>query len=121
MQISYLYIQVSQWLWLTSKCPCMHQTEAHRPLSLPSPCPTRPLPHSPPAPPFSLPLPCPSLVLQMEFCENRTLRHLIDDSHLHCEDDTLWRLLREITEGLNHIHKQVRVPSCLHHVYGRPN
>ena len=81
----------------------MHQTEAHWPLSL------------------SLSLPHPSLVLQMEFCENRTLRHLIDDSRLHREDDTLWRLLREITEGLNHIHKQVRVPSRLHHVYGRPN
>ena len=29
----------------------------------------------------------------------------------------LWRLLREITEGLNHIHKQVRVPSCLHRLW----
>ena len=63
----------------------------------------------------------------MEFCENRTLRHLIDGGELHQDEDLLWRLLREITEGLNHIHKQVdsmcvyiSLHVCLHacvHVY----
>lgn len=41
----------------------------------------------------------------MEFCEKSTLRTAIDDGLCH-EEDRLWRLFREIVEGLAHIHQQ---------------
>jgi hypothetical protein len=44
--------------------------------------------------------------LQMEFCEKSTLRHCIDDL-LYLDMDRVWRLFREIIEGLVHIHDQV--------------
>ncbi|XP_055375008.1 eIF-2-alpha kinase GCN2 [Condylostylus longicornis] len=45
------------------------------------------------------------MYIQMEFCEKSTLRQAIDDNL--CENtDRLWRLFREILEGLSHIHQQ---------------
>lgn len=41
----------------------------------------------------------------MEFCEKSTLRTAIDNS-LFTNTERLWRLFREITEGLAHIHSQ---------------
>ena len=46
------------------------------------------------------------LYIQMEYCEKSTLRNLIDEG-LHEDEDRVWRLLREIVEGLAHIHSQV--------------
>lgn len=46
--------------------------------------------------------------IQMEYCENKTLRQLIDSDDLHSSEDKVWRLLREIAEGLEHIHSKVR-------------
>lgn len=45
------------------------------------------------------------MYIQMEFCEKCTLRTAIDDN-LHQNSDRLWRLFREIAEGLSHIHQQ---------------
>ncbi|XP_064550119.1 eIF-2-alpha kinase GCN2 isoform X1 [Drosophila montana] len=45
------------------------------------------------------------MYIQMEFCEKCTLRTAIDDN-LFENTDRLWRLFREIAEGLAHIHKQ---------------
>ncbi|XP_031551320.1 eIF-2-alpha kinase GCN2-like [Actinia tenebrosa] len=45
------------------------------------------------------------LYIQMEYCEMSTLRYLIDEG-LYKERDKVWRLLREIVEGLAHIHSQ---------------
>jgi len=44
---------------------------------------------------------------QMEYCENQTLRQLIDQGELHSNEDRVWRLFREIVEGLEHIHSKV--------------
>ncbi|CAG8962148.1 hypothetical protein HYFRA_00005194 [Hymenoscyphus fraxineus] len=43
------------------------------------------------------------LYISMEYCEKHTLRDLIKQG-LHREDDEIWRLLRQILEGLVHIH-----------------
>ncbi|KAH8293934.1 hypothetical protein KR054_006754 [Drosophila jambulina] len=45
------------------------------------------------------------MYIQMEFCEKCTLRTAIDDN-LFDDTDRLWRLFREIAEGLSHIHQQ---------------
>ncbi|KAG5896432.1 hypothetical protein JTB14_022511 [Gonioctena quinquepunctata] len=45
------------------------------------------------------------MYIQMEFCEKSTLRTAIDDN-LYLDVDRLWRLFREIVEGLAHIHQQ---------------
>lgn len=45
------------------------------------------------------------LFIQMEYCENRTLDDLIRQG-LPNEPDNYWRLLRQILEGLMHIHAQ---------------
>ncbi|XP_023293055.2 eIF-2-alpha kinase GCN2 [Lucilia cuprina] len=45
------------------------------------------------------------MYIQMEFCEKCTLRTAIDDN-LYQNSDRLWRLFREIAEGLSHIHQQ---------------
>ncbi|XP_028967495.1 eIF-2-alpha kinase GCN2 [Galendromus occidentalis] len=45
------------------------------------------------------------MFIQMEFCEKQTLRNAID-ADLHRETDRMWRLFREIIEGLVHIHQQ---------------
>lgn len=44
-----------------------------------------------------------TLYIQMEYCERHTLRDLIRKD-LHAKPDEGWRLLRQITEGLAHIH-----------------
>ena len=46
------------------------------------------------------------LYIQMEYCEMSTLRNLIDEG-LHKDKERIWRLFREIVEGLVHIHTQV--------------
>ncbi|XP_050296030.1 eIF-2-alpha kinase GCN2 isoform X2 [Anthonomus grandis grandis] len=46
------------------------------------------------------------LYIQMEFCEKSTLRSAIDDDNLYLNEDRVWRLFREIVEGLAHIHLQ---------------
>ncbi|XP_046687369.1 eIF-2-alpha kinase GCN2-like [Homalodisca vitripennis] len=45
------------------------------------------------------------MYIQMEFCEKSTLRTAIDNG-LYLEEKRVWRLLREIVEGLSHIHQQ---------------
>ena len=43
----------------------------------------------------------------MEYCENQTLRQLIDSGELVSNPDHVWRLFREVVEGLEHIHSTV--------------
>ncbi|KAJ8925528.1 hypothetical protein NQ315_009367 [Exocentrus adspersus] len=45
------------------------------------------------------------MYIQMEFCEKSTLRIAIDNS-LYLDENRVWRLFREIVEGLAHIHQQ---------------
>ena len=45
------------------------------------------------------------MYIQMEFCEKSTLRTAIDNN-LYEDDERIWRLFREIVEGLAHIHQQ---------------
>lgn len=45
------------------------------------------------------------MYIQMEFCEKSTLRTAIDGG-LYADKERLWRLFREIAEGLAHIHQQ---------------
>ncbi|XP_026676040.1 eIF-2-alpha kinase GCN2 [Diaphorina citri] len=45
------------------------------------------------------------MYIQMEFCEKSTLRSAIDNG-LYEDMGRAWRLLREIIEGLSHIHSQ---------------
>lgn len=47
------------------------------------------------------------LFIQMEYCEKSTLRNCIDEG-LYRNPERVWRLFREIVEGLGHIHQQVR-------------
>lgn len=42
----------------------------------------------------------------MEYCEKSTLRDTIDHG-LHQDQNRLWRLFREILDGLAYIHQQV--------------
>ena len=42
----------------------------------------------------------------MEYCEKSTLRNAIDEG-LYKNQRRIWRLLREIVEGLVHVHSQV--------------
>lgn len=44
----------------------------------------------------------------MEYCEKSTLRDTIDDG-LYQDQNRLWRLFREILDGLAYIHQQVPV------------
>jgi eukaryotic translation initiation factor 2-alpha kinase 4 len=41
----------------------------------------------------------------MEYCRNKTLKDLIEKG-LYQDIDKVWRLFREILQGLNHIHDQ---------------
>ena len=43
------------------------------------------------------------LYIQMELCDKRTLRDLIRQG-LHDDPDEVWRLFRQMLEGLAHIH-----------------
>ncbi|XP_066598971.1 eIF-2-alpha kinase GCN2 [Prorops nasuta] len=45
------------------------------------------------------------MYIQMEFCEKSTLRTAIDCG-LYKDEERVWRLFREIIEGLAHIHQQ---------------
>ncbi|XP_076633537.1 eukaryotic translation initiation factor 2 alpha kinase Gcn2 isoform X1 [Colletes latitarsis] len=45
------------------------------------------------------------MYIQMEFCEKSTLRTAID-AGLYNDQERVWRLFREIVEGLAHIHQQ---------------
>ncbi|KAK2826191.1 hypothetical protein Q5P01_020405 [Channa striata] len=45
------------------------------------------------------------LYIQMEYCEKSTLRDTIDHG-LHLDQNRLWRLFREILDGLAYIHEQ---------------
>lgn len=45
-----------------------------------------------------------TLYIQMEYCTKRTLRQVIDNGAL--DEEERWRILRQIVEGLNHIHLQ---------------
>ena len=45
----------------------------------------------------------------MEYCEKSTLRNCID-AGLYQDMDRVWRLFREMVEGLLHIHEQVNLP-----------
>ncbi|XP_063039722.1 eIF-2-alpha kinase GCN2 isoform X2 [Engraulis encrasicolus] len=45
------------------------------------------------------------LYIQMEYCEKSTLRDTIDQA-LHLDNSRLWRLFREILDGLAYIHQQ---------------
>ncbi|CAH1116543.1 unnamed protein product [Phaedon cochleariae] len=45
------------------------------------------------------------MYIQMEFCEKSTLRTAIDDN-LYLNENRVFRLFREIVEGLAHIHQQ---------------
>ncbi|KAL2098648.1 hypothetical protein ACEWY4_005128 [Coilia grayii] len=45
------------------------------------------------------------LYIQMEYCERSTLRDTIDQA-LHLDSSRLWRLFREILDGLAYIHEQ---------------
>lgn len=47
---------------------------------------------------------------QMEYCEKSTLRDTIDHG-LHQDQIRLWRLFREILDGLAYIHQQVAIHS----------
>lgn len=49
-----------------------------------------------------------SMYIQMEFCEKSTLRTAIDNG-LYEDEDRIWRLFREIIEGLAHIHQQAMI------------
>ncbi len=44
--------------------------------------------------------------MQMEFCDKSTLRDCID-AGLCLDLERMWRLFRELIEGLAHIHEQV--------------
>ena len=45
------------------------------------------------------------LYIQMEYCTKRTLRSVIDDGVLFDDENEMWRLFRQILEGLHHIHQ----------------
>ncbi|XP_017783992.1 PREDICTED: eIF-2-alpha kinase GCN2 [Nicrophorus vespilloides] len=45
------------------------------------------------------------MYIQMEFCDKSTLRTAIDNN-LYLDTNRVWRLFREIVEGLAHIHQQ---------------
>lgn len=44
------------------------------------------------------------MYIQMEFCDNQTLRNAIDTG-LYKDIKRVWRMFREIIEGLLHIHR----------------
>lgn len=44
------------------------------------------------------------LYIQMEYCPNKTLRNIIDEGLL--DEKEIWRLFRQILEGLAHIHEK---------------
>ena len=67
----------------------------------------------------TVPLGLQYLCIQMEYCEKSTLRNIIDEG-LHQDEERVWRLLREIAEGLAHIHSQVTVLLSVNVLSNRP-
>lgn len=57
-----------------------------------------------------------SLILhvKMEYCEKSTLRDTIDQG-LYQDTNRLWRLFREILDGLAYIHEKVS-DDCVKHI-----
>lgn len=49
------------------------------------------------------------LYIQMEYCDKQTLRSAIDEGTLFKDSKRLWRMFREIIEGLLHIHSQAMI------------
>ena len=49
------------------------------------------------------------LYIQMEYCDKQTLRSAIDEGTLYKDSKRLWRMFREIIEGLLHIHSQAMI------------
>lgn len=45
-----------------------------------------------------------TLYIQMEYCTNRTLLSVINEEPV--DEDEVWRLFRQVVEGLDHIHQQ---------------
>lgn len=45
------------------------------------------------------------IYIQMEYCGGKTLKYLIEQG-LYNDEEKVWCLLREILQGLNHIHEQ---------------
>ena len=46
------------------------------------------------------------MYIQMEYCDKQTLRSCIDTQKLHLDMVKVWRMFREVVEGLVHIHTQ---------------
>ncbi|VDP81347.1 unnamed protein product [Echinostoma caproni] len=46
------------------------------------------------------------LIIQMELCATKTLRHVIDEENLCATPDRAWSLFRELTHGLAYIHSK---------------
>ena len=67
------------------------------------------------------------MYIQMEYCEKSTLRTAIDLSDLYLDKIRIWRLFREIVEGLAYIHQQgiihrdLKVISCQFLTFYRGN
>jgi serine/threonine protein kinase len=47
----------------------------------------------------------------MEYCEGNTLKQLIDRGILQQKPNMIWMLLREILDGLRHMHSKV-IQNC---------
>ncbi|KAA0201086.1 Eukaryotic translation initiation factor 2-alpha kinase 4 [Fasciolopsis buskii] len=48
----------------------------------------------------------PYLIIQMELCASKSLRHVIDEENLYSTPDRAWSLFRELTHGLAYIHSK---------------
>lgn len=46
------------------------------------------------------------LYIQMEYCTGTTLSNLLQDGQLRNHSERIWKLFRQILEGLHHIHQQ---------------
>lgn len=46
------------------------------------------------------------IYMQMEFCEKKSLRDIIDHDSLYLHNDRLWSFFRDICNGLSYIHSQ---------------
>ncbi|KAL7676610.1 hypothetical protein ACOME3_002858 [Neoechinorhynchus agilis] len=46
------------------------------------------------------------LFIQMEYCEGSSLLHILDNGYLNGRSDLIWRIFRDILEGLSYIHSK---------------
>ena len=46
------------------------------------------------------------LYIQMEYCEKKTLRETIDSGDLARDRHRMWKLFRQIVEGIAHFHSK---------------